>query len=207
MLRRGPSLLVIFGLIMLMVIGAGVKAETIRLKNGRIFEGDVLEESEDEVKIEMGKGIMTFSPDEIVSIGNRQIAPIVPTPSPVLKKTMTKKSTKSSTPVAKKAAKKVGNQATSQNVVVKTEGLSSGPTNTLMVAAVTGDTSTITAAQAISTDTVISASSESVISPPAVTTGNKREAKRGVRAILFTIMAVLVIILLFLIISKRKSRV
>lgn len=179
-----------------------VRADTIRLNNGRIFDGEIIDETEDEVRVEMKKGVVVFSRDEIASIGDRKISEkdikdaektLAAPPAP--KKTVIKKSTKSSAAIHRPEQKK------EQKPVKKVK-------KTKDVSAVVADTVTVTSL-AVSTDTVTSVSSVTVTLPVALPAEIKKEVPKGGKSVLFIsliVLATIAAILVLLIVAKRKSK-
>ncbi|MBI5554773.1 MAG: hypothetical protein HY920_02825 [Elusimicrobia bacterium] len=186
---------IFFWLLLMWLVCASSWAETIRLMNGRIFDGEIAAESGDEVKIIMKSGIVTFSRDEIDSIGERKISPPAPVKKPVAKKT-----TKSVPGVAKPAAKKqqqsvkkIKKQVVPQKKIVKTESV---PT-------VTADTATVTTLSP-STETVTSVSSAPLSAPAALPARSQKRLSPSAKAAGVT-MAIAIIALIVLLLKRMKK--
>lgn len=86
MITKKSSLFIIFIMALMLLVFALARAETIRLKNGRIFDAIVADDSGDEVKVVMKSGVVTFSKDEIYSIDGHILSPPPPVKKPVVKK-------------------------------------------------------------------------------------------------------------------------
>ncbi len=206
MIIKQRSLFVIFWLALMMVACASAWAETIKLKNGRIFEGEIAEESGEEVRIIMKSGIVTFSRDEIASIGDRKISEkdikeavkSLSTPVPV-KKPAAKKTTASaaaSKPVQKKKQKAV--------TKVKKQGTPGKTAQPINLPAATTETITFTSFAA-STDTVTSASSVPISSPAALPVKPQKQLSPGVKAAIATIAIAIIILNAFMIKRIKKK--
>lgn len=206
MLTREKQLLAIIGIGVLWISCTSVWAETIRLKNGRIFEGEIIDETDDEVKIEIKSGIVYFSRDEIASIGDRKISQKeIKDASKNLDTPSEESAAQPKKAVAKEKAKPV---AVSNPSRQKERKPVKKVKKTNDVPAVVADTVTVTSL-AVSTDTLPSVSSETVTLPVALPEETKKEVPRRTNPLVLIILVVLAIIaaiLVFVIIAKRKSR-
>lgn len=208
MTKRCKCLLVIFCVVAAVAaISTAIWAETIRLKNGRIFEGEIVDETDDEVKIEIKSGIVYFSRDEIASIGDRKIsekdikdATKNLENQPAEKKAETKKAPKKE----QKPVKKVAQPVLPPKEVVK-------PENAPVVAI---DTTTITPGVAVSTEPAVSLSSQTLItpSPTAIRTESKKipfknlasHQKNVIMAIVAIIFIIIILFSILMIVSSWK---
>lgn len=99
-------MLIILAIALILIVFSTSWAETIRLKNGRIFDGIVADESGGEIKVVMKSGVVTFSRDEIYSIDGRILTPPPKVKKPVMKKPV-KSAAITSPPKPKKVQKAV----------------------------------------------------------------------------------------------------
>jgi hypothetical protein len=183
MISRQRALCIIFSISLLMIMCASAWAETIRLKNGRMFEGIVADEKGNEVKILMKSGIVTFSRNEIDSIGDRKISPkeikeavkklSAPTPAkkPVAIKTVKR------TSAAPKTEQKKEQKAVPQVKQQRTPRKAAQPEN-------------LPEAAVVSTDTVPSATKAPISTP----------------AVIFAIFVLAIFIFVIVLMIKRMKR-
>lgn len=207
MIIRQRSLFVILWLALIWVVCSSAWAETIRLKNGRIFEGEIVDEGGDEVKIIMKSGLVTFSRDEIDSIGDRRISEkdikeaikSLSDPTPVKKPVLKK----ASSAVASKPAHKKKQKAI---VKVKKQGTHSKAAQPETLPAVAADTATVTRLSA-STDTAPPVSSVPILSPTVLPARPQKELSASAKAAIVTIAIAIIAFIAFLIKRiKRRSK-
>ncbi len=86
MITRKRYLLIILSVALMLIVGTAAWTETIRLKNGRVFDGIIAEKNDDEYKIVMKSGVITLTRDEIDSIDGRKLNP-PPVKKPVVQET------------------------------------------------------------------------------------------------------------------------
>jgi len=194
MITQQRYLFIILTIALMLCVGASAWAETIRLKNGRIFDGIVADESGGEVKIVMKSGVITFSRNEIDSIDGRKLTPPPPAKKPVAKKTV-KSAAVASGPAKKKQQK--------WEVKFNPPGQDAQPASLPMV---TTGTKTFTQFAA-STATVASAASAQLTPPNPLPVKSKNGASLNAMADIVIIAIVLVAIIIVLIRKQiKKSR-
>lgn len=206
MIKRQKSLFIIFWITLMWIVCASAGAETIRLMNGRIFDGEIAEESGDEVKILMKSGIVTFSRDEIASIGDRKISEkdtkkaVKSLSAPVaLKKPVVKKTIKTVTLASKPAQKK----KQKAQVKVSKQVPRSKAAQPAVLPAVAVDTATVNSLSA-STDTAPLVSTAPIASPASLPTKPRKGLSPTAKAAVVT--AAIAIIALIVRLIKRMRR-
>lgn len=193
MTNRKRSLTLILLLAFILIVCSSAWAETIRLKNGRIFDGIVADESDGEVKVVMKSGVVIFSRDEIDSIDGRKLTPPLPVKKPVMKKTVLS-TTVASTPVKKKQQK--------WEVKFNPPGKDAQPASLPTVA-----TGTTTFTQfAASTNTAAAADSAHLTPPNPLPAKSKKGASLNAIADIIIIATVLITIVIVLIKKRIKKQ-
>lgn len=197
MITRKHCLSIILTIALMLLVSASAWAETIRLKNGRIFDGEFIEEIDDEFKILMNSGIMTFSRDEIESIGDRKItqkeikeAVNSLSAPPAAKKPVVKKKVKPAAVTTKTAPKK------KQNKIVKVKKI--------VPQVKAKETSTFTQFTA-STDTVTPVSSAPVSAPVTLPAKPNKGLSLNAKSVIAIIGIVIIAGLVFIIKRLKKQ--
>lgn len=186
MITRKNCLLIILAIALMLIVFSTGWAETIRLKNGRIFDGIIAAESGGEVKVVMKSGVVTFSRDEIYSIDGRILTPPPPVKKPVVKKPV--KSTAVTLPAAPKKEQKVVVKVKKQVTQDKAK-----------------ETSTFTQFAA-STATVASAASAQVTPPNPLPAKPKKGSLLNANSEIIIIAIVLIAIVIVLITKRIKKQ-
>lgn len=208
MVTRQRSLFIILMIVLIWIISASVWAETIRLKNGRIFDGEIAAENGREVKIIMKSGIVTFSRDEIASIGDRKISEkdlkeaVKTLSAPALaKKPVAKKTIKSAAGASKPARKKEHKTVAK----IKKQGPDGKAAQSAVLPAVAADTATATDLSASTVTTF------SISSTPASSTALPVKPQKGLsptaKAVIITVAISIIALIVFMIKQiKRKPK-
>jgi len=185
MLYRKKTLSLLFILSSMLFMNALSWAETIRLKNGRIFDATIVEKNSREIKVVMRSGVVTFTPDEIDTIDGRKLTP------PPVKNPAAKPAVKTA-PVAPKIEPK---KAQEPPAPVKKKSAKAKP--------VTKEVSPAPAAST-TTFTNFTASTDTAPAPPA---RSSSRSPLSLSAVLFAVVVlVIVAVVIFFIIKRIKNR-
>lgn len=158
---RQRFFLALFCMAVTSLICGSSRAETIRLKNGRIFDAAIVEENRDEIKVVMKSGgVVTFTTDEIDTIDGRKL-----TPPPAKKSVAKPKAVVKTTTVAAKPAPKKA-QKPAPPVKKKPVQTKPAPVEAVPVAAVTASTFTNFTASTVTIP--VPSASRSPLSLPAI---------------------------------------
>lgn len=105
MIYRKNFLSLLFILSLMLLASASSWAETIKLKNGRVFDGAIADDRDGEIKVLMKSGVVTFSRSEIYSIDGKLLSPPKAVKKPAAKTTSVKSTAVAPKPVTKKVQK------------------------------------------------------------------------------------------------------